>query len=103
MSLVHPRTAAAGEQAHGALSGDGNRIDVKWGLEGKGDKRVLEFSWREKLAHQKLEKPSRHGFGTELLERVMSYELDAEPVIEYLPDGLNYAVSIPLPQDPATH
>lgn len=88
---------------HGALRDDGNRIDVSWSLEGQGENRTLHFSWREKLAGRTLEKAGRAGFGTELLERVLCYELDATPVIEFKPDGLNYRVRIPLPQKPASH
>jgi len=92
---VHELTSNAIK--HGALSSDGNKIDVSWSVKGTGDKRRLNFRWREKLAGRNLEKPSRYGFGSELLERVMSYELDAEPVVEFKPDGLSYTVTIPLP------
>ena len=81
---------------HGALAGPANRVDVKWLLEGDGDERRLHLRWLETLTDRTLEIPQRSGFGTELLEKVMRYELDAEPEIEFRPDGLSYRVVIPL-------
>ena len=95
---VHELTTNA--LKHGALHSEGNRIEANWSIEGRGDKRKLRFSWRERLANRRIEAPTRTGFGTELLDRVMAYELDAEPLIEFKEDGLSYQVDIPLP--PAT-
>lgn len=95
---VHELTSNAIK--HGALAGDGNRVEVRWSLKGQGKKRVLRFNWSEQLIDGDLEPPTRSGFGMELLERVMAYELDAEPLIEFKEDGLSYQVDIPLP--PAT-
>lgn len=98
---VHELTTNAVK--HGALADEGNSIEVRWSLDGIDDGRRLNFRWREKLARRKLSKPNRAGFGTELLDRVMSYELDADPRIEFKPDGFSYEVIIPLPNTPATH
>ncbi|HEY0629714.1 MAG TPA: PAS domain S-box protein [Sphingomicrobium sp.] len=87
---------ASNAMKHGALAGEGNRVDVKWSLEGDGEGRRLHLSWLETLNDRTLETPQRSGFGTELLEKVMSYELDAEPEIEFRPNGLSYRVVIPL-------
>lgn len=82
---------------HGALASDGNRIDVHWSLSGGDEMRTLTFAWREQVKDRQIPSPGRSGFGTELLERVLSYELDATTAIEFRPDGFSYRAEIPLP------
>lgn len=82
---------------HGALRSDRNQLCIVWSLGGTGNDRTLHFSWMEQLADSKLEPPERNGFGTELLDRVMRYELDAEPEIAFKPSGFEYRVAIRLP------
>lgn len=94
---VHELTSNAIK--HGALASDGNRVDVKWLLKGKGGRQRLRFSWHEWLGREELEEPQHTGFGTELLNRVLRYELDAEPVLEFRPDGFRYEVEFPLVQE----
>lgn len=91
---VHELTSNA--IRHGALASDGNKVDVKWSVKGNDDMRTVRFSWQEKLDRNNLEKPERTGFGIELLDRVLSYELDARPLIEFRPDGYCYQVEFPL-------
>lgn len=86
---------------HGALTSDGNKVEVSWSVEGDGNERKLHFNWIERLLDRKLEEPKRNGFGTELLDRIMRYELDAEPEIEFKPTGLEYRVVIPFPPESA--
>lgn len=88
---------------HGALTSDGNEVEVTWSIEGQSGARKLHFSWVERLRDRKLETPQRNGFGTELLERIMRYELDAEPKIAFTPTGLEYRVAIPLPATTSSH
>lgn len=88
----------------GALSGAGaGRIDVSWVVEKSGPTRRLVFSWRERsgsgasqTSRPEKRSPRRQGFGTELLERMLAYSLNATAVLEHPPDGLVYEVSIPL-------
>jgi two-component system, chemotaxis family, CheB/CheR fusion protein len=40
--------------------------------------------------------PRRRGFGTELLERTLSYELDAKSEIQLQRDGISCVISVPL-------
>ena len=62
-------------------------------------KKWLQFSWREQLDRTELKEPENNGFGVELLDRVVRYELDAEPQIEFRPGGLSYEVEFPLVQE----
>lgn len=86
---------------HGALASAGDHIEVSWSLVGEGSPQMLHFSWRERVTGRTIEPPGRSGFGTELLDRVLSYELDARTSIQFLPDGLSYVAEIPL-SDPVS-
>lgn len=88
---------------HGALAEDGNKLQVKWSVSGEMAERRLHFSWLEKLRGRALKQPARQGFGTELLDKILSYELDAEPEIEFRPEGLSYRVAIPLQSAASSH
>lgn len=98
---VHELTSNAVK--YGALASDGNRLNVSWSLKGKGANRMLHFCWLEELAHRKLAKPDRAGFGTELLERVLSYELDATPKLSFQAGGFSYEVQIPISAPASSH
>ena len=88
---------------HGALASEGHRIAVNWSVETIDGAPTLHFHWRELLADRTLMPPSRRGFGTELLERVLEYELDARPRIEFKRDGISYEVEMPLGPSSSSH
>lgn len=43
-------------------------------------------------------KPSRKGFGTRLIERVLAAELNGKGEIRYLPSGLVFTLVAPMPE-----
>lgn len=98
---IHELTSNA--LKHGALADDGNKVSVSWSVAGSGDKRRLTFCWMEKLNDRALKEPQRTGFGTELLDRIMRYDLDAEPELNFGSDGFSYKVVIPLPHSGVNH
>lgn len=81
---------------YGALAHAEGRISISWTIDHDGMKPMLAFLWEECLLDTCLPSPSRCGFGTELLDQVMRYELDAEPVFAFRPDGMRYSVRLPL-------
>ena len=42
------------------------------------------------------EKPQRRGFGTELIERTLAYELEGKASLEFTPGGLHCIISLPV-------
>ena len=77
----------------GALAGDRGRIDVRWSLE--ADEGPLVFEWKESDVE---ETPTieRTGFGFEVVQRTLTYELGATTRIVADPDGLRVTIEAPL-------
>jgi two-component sensor histidine kinase len=81
---------------HGALSGTQGRLEVIWDLtDGPGGERQLRVEWRETGAA-----PSPHtsgsGYGRELIERALPYQLQAETSYEIGPAGLRCVIALPV-------
>ena len=81
---------------YGALSGDGGHIDVTWQIEGTDGDRRLRLEWRESGVGVAGIAPRRRGFGSELIERSLRYELDAETELQFTPGGIRCLIEIPL-------
>ncbi|MDX8523649.1 HWE histidine kinase domain-containing protein [Mesorhizobium sp. MSK_1335] len=79
---------------YGALSSSSRagRIDIEWRLE----EDLLRFVWTESGVHD-LKPVERRGFGFEVLERTLPYELGAAVDLRIAPSGLNFTAAIPLP------
>ncbi|TQF33273.1 chemotaxis protein CheB [Bradyrhizobium sp. UNPA324] len=80
---------------YGALSRPGGRIEITWRLDEGRDPAALLFEWREHGGPQ-VEPPPRKGFGTELLERTLAFELKGHTALAFNPAGLECAIAIPL-------
>jgi PAS domain S-box-containing protein len=91
---IHELTTNAAK--YGALSVLGGSVEVTWSLCIEADGRKLLFQWLEKDGPP-VEPPTRRGFGSRLLERVLTSQIHAEVVIDYNPDGLRARVAVPLP------
>lgn len=100
-----PLTAKAGETfglvihelatnalKYGALSNRTGRIDIEWRVEDD----TLHFLWAESGAHG-LKPAERRGFGFEVLERTLPYELGAAVDLRIAPGGLTFTADIQLP------
>lgn len=74
---------------HGALAEkNGGRIAIRWDMNGQGKKESLNFEWLESGSNGRQPKPKRHGFGMELLTRILPYDLEAKTSVEFLDGGL---------------
>ncbi|WP_243369274.1 sensor histidine kinase [Microvirga solisilvae] len=81
---------------YGALSSERGRIQVKWAVGRRGDDPQLVFEWIETGVSLSNDTPRRRGFGTELIEKVLSYELGGEAVLDFTPDGLCCTMRFPM-------
>ncbi len=80
---------------YGALSVPSGHIELAWRLKAQdGATPALVFSWRERGGPPVTE-PTRRGFGSELLQRQLRYELNGQATMEFLEEGLQVTVEIP--------
>jgi two-component sensor histidine kinase len=86
---------ASNSSKFGALSQPNGRIDVHWSVATKGDTRVVNLDWRERDGPQ-VDVPDRRGFGTILLEKVLTVQCDAKVELDYRPEGLVFKMALPL-------
>lgn len=80
----------------GALSCPEGKVEVVWGPERRAGSPRLLFRWRESGAVPAAGTPPRRGFGTELFERTMPYELNAEVERHLEASGLLCTITLPL-------
>ncbi len=82
---------------YGALSAPGGSIQVTWQMRpGAGRSSHLAFSWIESGVQLSHGAPARRGFGTELLERTLNYELQATTTLAYDATGLRCTILMPI-------
>ena len=74
----------------GALSAAHGRVAVAW-KENEGDG-FLQLEWRETGVPILLTAPRTQGFGVELLENTLPYELGARTSVEFAPGGLTCVI-----------
>ncbi|MGU3663065.1 sensor histidine kinase [Methylobacterium sp. A49B] len=91
---IHELTTNAAK--HGALSVPGGRIRISWRVEQEADRPVLCLDWTER-GGPLTEKPTRKGFGSTLLQRVLKLQCEADIAFDYQPQGLHFTMRAPLP------
>lgn len=89
---------------YGALSREGGRVQVRWRLVDhhgpEGPLSAVELAWTES-GGPPVVAPTRRGFGTELIEGAIAYELGGSVDMRFEPDGLRCTLLIPLRETPA--
>lgn len=81
---------------YGALSHPDGSVRVRWEIERRGEENWLRLAWIEVGGPGKGGPPQRRGFGTELIEQRVPYELDGEGTLEFLPGGVHCTITFPL-------
>jgi len=80
---------------YGALSNDTGVVSIEWELSrSDGQEPRLELSWTES-GGPPVVKPSRKGFGSEVIGRMVKMSLRCEPKLEYAQDGFRWRMSCP--------
>jgi two-component sensor histidine kinase len=82
MSMHELATNAA---KYGALSGSGGRIAVTWSISA-GEPQVLTVQWKES-GGPPVAPPTKRGFGSRLIERSLTHDLDGQASIEFRREG----------------
>ena len=91
---IHELTTNAAK--YGALSNRRGRVAVRWSLEPGGKAGLLHFAWRES-GGPVVQPPRRQGFGSRLLQRVLTTQVQAEVATDYAPDGFALTMVAPIP------
>ena len=80
---------------YGALAHEEGRVHVSWQVEERKQGRRLRLRWVERGGPEVGELGEK-GFGTRLIERACTYELEGEVELDYAPEGLRCEVVFPL-------
>jgi two-component system CheB/CheR fusion protein len=80
---------------YGALSQPGGRLEVAWRVDDGADAAQLVFDWRERGGPPVMP-PQRRGFGSELLERTLAFDLKGKTTLSFNGSGLHCTIVIPL-------
>ncbi|MBR1173379.1 PAS domain-containing protein [Bradyrhizobium sp. KB893862 SZCCT0404] len=80
---------------YGALGQLSGRLEISWRIDNGVEPPRLLFEWRER-GGPAVTPPPRKGFGTELLERTLAFELKGHTTISFNASGLICLIAIPL-------
>lgn len=86
---------------YGALSQPGAQLAIAWHASGSGaGERTLSIDWRERgVALSAGPRAGGDGYGRELIERALPYELDARTSYALTPDGVHCTIAVVVPDD----
>jgi two-component sensor histidine kinase len=77
------------------VSHQDGRVRVSWRVEPQVDGRRARLTWPEHDGPP-VKPPECKGFGTRLIERAGTFELEGEAELDYARDGLRCEVSFPV-------
>jgi two-component system CheB/CheR fusion protein len=80
---------------HGAFTNPNGSLDVSWDHIRREAREWLYLAWRESSTNNPGHAPTHKGFGLELLERSLPYELDACTRVDWSPTGTRIEIGIP--------
>ena len=81
---------------YGALSEVRGRLEVRWALEDRNSAPWLILNWAESGVRVVSAAPRRQGFGTELIQERVPYELRGQGRLDILPGGIRCEIAFPL-------
>ena len=79
---------------YGALSTASGRVRISWALT-RGRPQAFSFEWAE-VGGPPVTPPTRTGFGTRLIDRMLASSLEADVRLDYAPRGVTLTVLGPL-------
>jgi PAS domain S-box-containing protein len=94
---IHELTTNAAK--HGALSTFGGQVEVRWRVEPGEERPILHFAWIEH-GGPRVSTPTRQGFGSRLLRRVLATQLQADVQMDFPEEGLHFTMTMVIPGEP---
>jgi two-component system CheB/CheR fusion protein len=92
MALHELATNAA---KYGALSTPNGRVDVHWSVANTREEPRLLIEWIE-TGGPRVKPPTRRGFGSQLIERTVAYDLQATVKRDFPAEGVRCTIEFPL-------
>jgi two-component sensor histidine kinase len=89
---IHELTTNAAK--YGAFSTPRGWLEVEWDVRGVGGARRLQLQWTEHDGPP-VEKPRRKGFGSSLIERLLTTQCAAEIDFDFARTGLRFRMAVP--------
>jgi two-component sensor histidine kinase len=83
---------------YGALSVPAGLVDITWQINAEAGGTLI-WTWRE-TGGPLITNPSRRGFGSFLVERVLATDFEGDVRIEYAESGLSCTLTAPSPSEP---
>ena len=80
---------------HGALSVPAGTVEVIWSVQIEAGGNTLVIQWIERDGPP-VAPPARRGFGSKLLEHLLTSQVGGQTTLEYKPEGLYARIVIPL-------
>ena len=82
---------------YGALAQPEGKLKVSWNVETREAERRVVFEWTESGVKMPDDvPPKRRGYGSELIERALPYQLRAKTDFQFGPDGVRCAIVAPV-------
>ncbi len=91
---IHELTTNAAK--HGALSTQEGRVAIAWSITEDANGKTLHLDWSESDGPP-VRPPTRQGFGSRLLQRVLTAQVRADIAASYPPEGFRLTMTAPLP------
>lgn len=80
----------------GALTESTGHISIDWSIDHTTSPPRMHWRWCESGLGTAAPAPQRRGFGQELIERVLPYELGARTTLTFAPGGVRCEIDLPL-------
>jgi two-component system CheB/CheR fusion protein len=81
---------------YGAFASRKGSLKIVWSVQDKGGGARLSLEWQESGVALLATNPSRRGFGRELIEQALPYQLGATTALDFLPGGVRCSINTPL-------
>ena len=85
---------------YGALSSPSGRVDLTWMVDNASKPDRLHVRWEES-GGPTVNQPTRVGFGTQLINRVLASEIAGQVGLDYRASGIVFTATAPLPDSPS--
>jgi PAS domain S-box-containing protein len=82
---------------YGALAQAQGSLSITWDVTKTEREMLVRLEWREHGVRMAIEgTPKRRGYGTELIQRALPYQLKAKTQLEFAEDGVRCSIAVPV-------